>query len=197
MELSVSDEYFVFHLQPQEKYRVKCKFCLCVWSAHHRLTTNPAPLMTSSVETLKASDTYHACITVKYLHETGQIIRLRWLVQTRIEILSHYSFLGTFVKSFPAERKKTQQFAFCSCLATPKDGIFALATKAGVVNIVAELLYDSDFYRSSPQRFPQGHGIPIESFSNDDGADKGKWIRLFSPIFLRLFRLAEKVKCTL
>lgn len=30
MELSVSDEYFVFHLQPQEKYRVKCKFCLFV-----------------------------------------------------------------------------------------------------------------------------------------------------------------------
>lgn len=30
MELSVSDEYFVFHLQPQEKYRVKCKLCLRV-----------------------------------------------------------------------------------------------------------------------------------------------------------------------
>ena len=30
MVLSVSDEYFVFHLQPQEKYRVKCKFCLFV-----------------------------------------------------------------------------------------------------------------------------------------------------------------------
>lgn len=51
---------------------------------------------------------------------------------------------------------------------------FCTRTKAGVVNIVAELLYDSDFYLSSPKGFPQGHGIPIESFSNDDGADKEK-----------------------
>ena len=71
MELSVSDEYFVFHLQPQEKYRVKCKFCLFVRSAHHRLTANPAPLMTSSVETLKATNTY-ACITVKKLHKRAR-----------------------------------------------------------------------------------------------------------------------------
>ena len=38
--------------------------------------------------------------------------------------------------------------------------------------------FDPAFCVSSPQRFPQGHGIPIESFSNDDGADKEKWIRL-------------------